>query len=181
MALADPLVELLDEVRAGDASAARVRERWLRRQAEEGATLGGTLLDLAERRATVSLRTQRGRTTHGAVMAVGTDFAVLRGEDRRDTCVRLQAIATVRPQGGERHVSASGDRASPLDLLLIEVLAGLAPDLPRVALFTGGGELVAGELRAVGADVMTLRLDGDRPTLCYVAAAAVDEVVVEPR
>lgn len=181
MALADPLVELLDEVRAGDAGAARMRERWLRRQAEEGATLGGTLLDLAERRAAVSLRTQSGRTSHGAVVAVGTDFAVLRGEDGRDTCVRLRAIATVRPQAGERYVTASGDRASPLDLLLIEVLAGLAPDRPRVALVTDGGELVAGELRAVGVDVVTLRLDGDRATPCYVAATAIDEVVVERR
>lgn len=175
----DPLVDLLDEARAADRGGSRVRERWLRRQAEEGATLAGTLLDLAERGSAVAVRTTTGRVSHGAVVAVGTDFVVLRAEDRRDVCVRLAAVATVRPQVGERHVSATGDRPAPLDLLLVEVLAGLAPDRPRVALVTSAGELIAGELIAVGADVVTLRLDGDRRTLCYVAATAVDEVVIE--
>lgn len=175
----DPLVELLDDVRAGDRGAARVRERWLQRQAEEEATLAGTLLDLAERSATVAVRTTAGRVVQGAVVAVGTDFVVVRAVDRRDVCVRLAVVATVRPQVGERHVAAAGDRPAPLDLLLVEVLAGLAPDHPRVALVTGGGELIAGELRAVGADVVTLRLDGDRRSLCYVAASAVGEAVIE--
>jgi hypothetical protein len=174
----DPLLELLDEARAGDASAARVRERWLRRQAEDGATLAGTLLDLAERGAPVSVRTTTGRTSHGAIAAVGTDFVVLQSEEGRDTCLRLQAVAAVRPAVGERHAVATGDRLAPLDLLLVEVLAGLAPDRPRLVVLAGG-DLVAGELRAVGVDVVTLRLDGDRPSLCYIAAGAMDEVVVD--
>lgn len=175
----DPLVDLLDEARAGDTGTARARERWLQRQAEEGATLAGTLLDLAERGSAVAVRTTAGRVTYGAVVAVGTDFVVVRGEDRRDSCVRLAAVATVRPQVGERHVSATGDRPAPLDLFLVEVLAGLAPGRPRVVLVTTGGELLAGELRAVGADLVTLRLDGDRRPLCYVPAGAVDEAVIE--
>lgn len=174
----DPLVELLDEVRAGDASAARVRERWLRSRAEDGATLAGTLLDLAERAAPVSVRTTTGRTSHGSVVAVGTDFAALKGEEGRYTCLRLQAVAAVRPAVGERAAVATGDRLAPLDLLLVEVLAGLVPDRPRLVVLAGG-DLVAGELRAVGIDVVTLRLDADRTSLCYVASAAVDEVVVE--
>lgn len=178
VAPSDPLVDLLDEARAGDHGTARARERWLLRLAEEEATLAGTLLDLAERGSGVAVRSLSGRVSHGAVVAVGTDFVVLRAEDRRDVCVRLGAISTVRPAAGERHVSARGDRPAPLDLLLVEVLAGLAPDRPRVALLAAG-ELVAGELRAVGADVVTLRLDGDQRALCYVSAAAVDEAVIE--
>lgn len=176
----DPLVELLDEVRAGDAGAARLRERWLRRQAEEGATLAGTLLDLAERGAPVSVRTTTGRTSHGSVVAVGSDFAVLRGEDGRDACLRLQAVAAVWPAVGERHVVATGDRVAPLDLLLVEVLATLASDRPGVRVLAGG-DVIVGELRAVGVDVVTLRLEGERMRLCYVAAAALDEVVLDWR
>jgi hypothetical protein len=63
--------------------------------------------------------------------------------------------------------------------LLVEVLAGLAPERPRVVL-VAGGELAAGELRSVGADVVTLRLDGDPTSLCYVAAAAISEAIIEP-
>lgn len=174
----DPLVELLDEARAGEQGAARARQRSLQRQAEEGASLAGTLVDLAERGSPVSVRSTAGRTNHGTVLAVGRDFAVLRTEDGRDVCICLGAVAVVRPSSAERHVPATGDRPAPLDLLLVEVLAGLAPERPRVALVVAG-QLVAGELRAVGADVVTLRLEGDRPSLCYVSTAALEEAAVE--
>ncbi len=175
----DPLVRLLDEARASDVGATRDRERWLQRQAEEGATLAGSLLDLAERRSAVAVRTSSGRVSRGEVMAVGSDFVALGGPSGPMTCVRLAAIASVRPSRAERHVAATGRRPPPLDLLLVEVLAGLAPERPRAALMAGG-ELVAGELRSVGADVVTLRLDGDPASVCYVAAAAISEALIEP-
>ena len=178
MVLSDPLVALLDEARAGEEGAARARERWLRRQAEEGATLVGALLDLAERGSPVSIRTGSGRSSTGLVLALGTDFLVLRAAGRGDVCVRLGAISSIRPQGGERHRPPTGGRPAPLDLLLVEVLAGLAPDRPRVALWTGGVGLVTGELLAVGGDVVTVGLEGTPHALCYVAAAAVEEAVL---
>ena len=49
------------EVRARDAADARVRERWLRRSAEEEAELAGVLLDLAERGVTAVVTTSSGR------------------------------------------------------------------------------------------------------------------------
>lgn len=175
----DPLVRLLDEARASDAGATRGRERWLQRQAEEGATLAGSLLDLAERRSLLALRTSSGRVSRGAVVAVGSDFVALGTPGSPTTCVRLAAITTVRPSGAERHAAATGKRPPPLDLLLVEVLAGLAPVRPRVAL-VAGGEMVAGELWSVGADVVTLRLDGEPDSVCYVAATAIGEVLIEP-
>lgn len=177
MVATDPLTALLDEARADDVGAARARERSLRRQAEEGATLRGTLLDLAERRAQVTVRTTAGRAGHGAVIAVGSDFVALQAEDRGVVCLRLCALASVRVQPGFREEGAAGDRSPPLDLLLVDVLGRLLQDRARVALVTGA-DVVSGELRAVGVDVVTLRLVGDRPGTCYLAVAAIDEVVV---
>jgi hypothetical protein len=171
----DELLQLLDEARADERGASRGRERVLRQAAEEGARLAGTLVDLAERGSGVTIRTEAGRAHHGAVRVVATDFCVV-GTEAGDVWVALAGIVTVRPHPGERHAPATGDRTS-LDLLLVEALARVAPERPRVALVTAGGEATAGELRAVGEDVVTLRLDGDPRAVCYVSASAIREVL----
>src|SRR3954468_4899109 len=96
----DPLLALLDEARADDAGRHRGRERSLRRQAEEDATFAGTLLDLAERRAAVTIRTTAGRAHAGLVLAVGEDFCVVRSAGGDDTFVVLTAVSAVRPLPG---------------------------------------------------------------------------------
>ena len=64
-----------------------------------------------------------------------------------------------------------------LDVGLAEALTVLAEDRPRVLVVTmADAEGLAGELRAVGADVLTLRLDGvGRPT-AYVPIPSIAEV-----
>lgn len=166
----DELLRLLDEARADERSGARARERQLRQVAEEGAQLDGTLLDLAEHGTGVTLRTTSGRSHHGPIQLVGADFCVV-GE----AWVARRAITTIRPDPAHRHEAAVGDR-STLDLLLVEALGRIAPERPRVALVLDGGDLVAGELRSVGADVVTLRLDGDQGA-SYVSASAIVEVL----
>jgi hypothetical protein len=141
--------------------------------------MSGTLLDLAERRAAVALRTTAGRVCSGTVVAVADDFVVVRADPGRDHCVRLSAVASLRPRPGPRQPVASGRRHAPLDLRLVEVLAALAPDRPRVVLVPLGGELVAGTLVAAGADVLTVVPEGDGRLVVYVAAGAVGEAVVE--
>ena len=55
------------------------------------------------------------------------------------------------------------------ELRLIEVLAELAAERARVLLVSADGrDAVAGELRAVGYDVVTVRTDGDAPATAYV-------------
>jgi hypothetical protein len=176
----DPLVALLDEARATDRAAARRRGAWLRRQAEEEATLAGALLDLSERGSLVTIGSTSGRTTSGTVAAVARDFVVLRS-DRADACIALAAVSSVRLHEGERHGAPTGSRQAALDLVLVEVLAGLSAERPRVALVTGGDGVLAGELVAVGADVVTLRMDGDHRTLCYVAVATIEEALLARR
>lgn len=166
----DELLRLLDDARADERGDARARERHLRHVAEEGAHLDGTLVDLAEHGTSVTVRTTSGRSHHGQVLLVGADFCVV-GE----AWIARRAITTVRLDPAQRHEPAVGNRPT-VDLLLVEALARIAFERPRVAVVTDGGELVAGELRSVGADVVTLRLDGDQGT-CYVSASAIGEVL----
>jgi hypothetical protein len=93
-----------------------------------------------------------------------------------DVWIALAAIASVGTT--EASPAATGDRPA-LDLLLVEALARVAQERPQVAVMTAGGDVVAGRLRAVGADVLSLRLDGEGGT-AYVPATAVLEVLFRP-
>jgi hypothetical protein len=102
---------------------------------------------------------------------VATDFVAVTGAHGRVWC-RLGAVAAIRDDAGAG--PARGERA-PADLRLDDVLAALVDDRPRVVLEVGAGDPVVGELVAVGADVVTVELDGgDR---CYVASTSVDTVL----
>lgn len=161
--------------RAQEAAEARIRERWLRQAAEEEASFAGLLVDLAEEGRPVSVTTTGGRRHLGPIVAVGTDFVAVGGAKGRLVLVATGAIAEVRPApGGRRRAAATSDREG-LGVSLAEVLAQAAATRPRVAL-TLGEVTVVGELRAVGADVLTVRTDGEPAGLSYVTLASVSEV-----
>lgn len=176
----DPLLDLLDEGRAEERVAARARERALGRMAEEGARLAGTLVDLAERGSPVVVRTEAGRSHHGVLVEVGSDFCRLRAESGADSLLALSALASVRPGAGPRSSAATSERSPTDDVRLVEVLARAAEERPRVMLVVRGGDVLAGRLRAVGVDVVTVHLDGDEGRTCYVAAPAITEVGLDP-
>jgi hypothetical protein len=173
----DPFQDLLDAARADEAARSRVRERWLRQQAEEGARLSGTLLDLAELGVHVAVRTASGRSWQGTVVAVGRDFCVLRGPWGPDTCLSLGAVTLVRPGARAAAPTAAGDRVAPLDLTLRELLARLAGGRPEVGVVSAG-EGVSGRLQGVGVDVLSLQLDSPTRQMCYVSLGSVSEVVL---
>jgi hypothetical protein len=159
---------------ADAASAARARERWLRQAADEEATFAGLLLDLAEHGGPVVVGGRAGRRHRGVVRAVGTDFVGLRTEQGGDVLLAFAGIASVRPEPGAQ--PAVGDRPVSVDIGLVEALAVLAEDRPRVLVVTmADADGVAGELRSVGRDILSLRLDGAR-TPAYVPMASVAEV-----
>lgn len=175
--LAD-LARWTGDTRAGEAAESRMRERWLRRQAEEDARFAGVLLDLSEGDAAVAVRTTTGRTLHGRLAAVARDFCVVRHAGLA-TFLAFAAIASVRPEPGHRAGEAASQRAAPVSAGLGEALAGLAGERPRVRIAVeGGSDALAGELRSVGADVVTLRLDGLQGGSVYVPLAAVREVTL---
>lgn len=163
--------EVLDEARADDQAQGRARERWLRRQAEESATLVGTLLDLAESGVDVALSTLGGRRHDGPIVGLGIDVVVL--EDRNErVAVRLPAITTVRPRPGAALVVAAGDRAAVLDLTFVELLARFVDERPDVSVALLSGEAVTGRLVGVGTDVLSIRVAEGEAGIAYCSAAA---------
>jgi hypothetical protein len=179
------LARWLSDAAADAAAAERSQSRLLRQAAEEEATFVGVAVDLAERAARVVVRTSSGRSHRGVLLAVGRDFVVVRepGGDGAPAFVSLAAVTTIRPQpsgGGSALLDASGSRAAPRDASLAAVLATLAVERPRVqvGLAGGGEEPLAGELRSVGLDVLTLRLDGDAGRSAHVRLGAVAEVLL---
>jgi hypothetical protein len=171
----------------------RARERWLRQQAEEEATLAGVLIDLGEHGAEAVVHTRTGRIHRGRVGVVGADFVGLTrasppGEARgggaagdEEVLVTLDSVTSVRMQAGARLVT--GDRPLTSRLSLAEVITGLAAERERVVLvLADSGETLAGTLHSVGLDIVVVRLAdgpaGARPPTAYVALAGIVEVVV---
>jgi hypothetical protein len=170
------------EVRARDAADARVRERWLRRAAEEEAEFTGLLLDLAERGVTAVITTSSGRRHPGRVAAVGADFVALRTEGNRTTLVALGAVASVRVTGlgpalrsGTQPATRGRGEGRAVAVSVADVLAHAAGHRPRVHVHCDA-VTVAGELLSVGTDVVTLRTDGDPAGVAYVSLASVSEI-----
>jgi hypothetical protein len=160
---------------ADEAAAARSRERWLRQAATEGATFAGVLVDLGERAAPVVIGGRAGRRHRGVVRAVGADFCGLRTPEGADVLLTYGGISSVRPEG--RGTAVVGDRSVTLDVGIAEALAALAEDRPRVLVVTmADADGVAGELSAVGTDVLTLRLDGRGRPSAYLPIPSVAEV-----
>jgi hypothetical protein len=183
----DGLERWAAEARAREAAAARSRERWLRTQAEEGARLQQVLIGLAERRAEAVVTTTAGHQVTGQVRAVGQDFVALVNGPGRMTLVPLPALAWVRPvrEPKRRAGMALGpdpdDTAYPDELVgghsaaLVDVLSHAAATRPRLALHALGASL-AGELRAVGVDVLVIETAGEPPGLAYVRLQSLSDI-----
>lgn len=177
--LVGQITRWLAEQRSDDAAAARSRERWLRQQAQEEGTFAGVLLDLGERERAVVVHAVGNRRHRGAIRAVAGDFVVLGSERALDVLISFDGIMSVRPDA--QAPATVGDRTVALETTLGDVLVGLAGERPRVFVTTLDGTGLAGELRAVGRDVLTLRLDGEDRSLVYVPLAAIAEVGLTER
>jgi hypothetical protein len=182
----DDLERWAAEARAREAAEARVRERWLRTQAEEGSRLGLVLAGMAERRAEVVVTTVGGRAVTGRLTAVGEDFVAVAPPSGRTTLVALPAVAWVREAPGDRRRSAPAvgpdeglDTTSDEGLLaaasLASVLARAVANRPRIAVQAEGAAL-SGELRTVGVDVLVLEIAGEPPALAYVRLRSIYEI-----
>lgn len=172
--------------RVREAARQRSRERWLRQQASEEATLAGILTDLAERRAEVVVTT-RTRQMAGWLLGVAKDFFVLEDRDRAGVLVATEHLASISPLTRDaQRADPSGERPPPLSLLLVDALVMLTADRSPVRLGLVDGEAVLGDLVAVGRDVVTLRRGPQeggrgptRPGNLYVALASIE--VCAPR
>lgn len=150
------LSALLDEQALADAVHARRAAREGRERARELSTWVGTLRDLAERRATVQVRTETVVTIAGVLLAVAADHLVLGVAGGGLTVVARPAVTGVRVQDPEGRVAASGDRSAPSDRAMLEVLDRWREDAAPVHLVTRGGDTERGRLVSVGEDVVTV-------------------------
>jgi hypothetical protein len=176
----DPYLDLADESAHQAAVRARLTERELRERAAEVAGWAGTLRDLAEARTAVTVRCRSGRAHHGVLLAVAEDFVAMRLPAGQLVALAAQGVTSVRPEPGSRAAPATGDRDRAQDRTLLEVLDRAVNERRRVALsLDGSPDVLQGVLAAVGEDVVTLRLDGDRD-LVYLRAGAIVEAVIEP-
>lgn len=177
----DPYVDLADEAAHQAAVRARASERELRDRAAELAGWDGTLRDLAERRASVTVQCRSGRVHRGVLVAVADDHVAMRLPGGQLVALADRAVTSVRPEPGSAAAPAMGDRERAQDRTLLEVLDRAVGERRRVALsLDGAREVVGGTLLAVGEDVITLRLDGRDRDLLYVRAGALLEAVIEP-
>lgn len=178
---ADPLGQALARWAADavvdEAARRRARDRWLRIQAEEEATLAGTLLDLAEHARPVVLDIGEHRL-RGVLAGVGADFVALRSDRGQHVLVRISAVDVVRAEPGGHDVR--GDRAITVEVGLDSVMGPLAADRPDVAVRTRTGTLVRGRLTRAGVDVVRLRVDGDPPAPTWVPLDAIAVLTIEP-
>ncbi|HEX3620873.1 MAG TPA: hypothetical protein VHT97_01000 [Acidimicrobiales bacterium] len=177
----DGLERWAADARAREAAGARVRERWLRAQAADAASVAGLLLALAERRETVLVTTTAGPAHRGAATGVGLDFVALETPSGTTTLVTLASVAWVRVVEAARRpgVAAVGDAGDEQDraalgVRLGDVLSQAAGQRPRVSVLCGTASIV-GDLRAVGDDVVTIRADG-AAGLAYVSLASLSAV-----
>jgi hypothetical protein len=178
----DDLTRLVGDVRATDAARARSRERSLRQQATEDATLEGLLADLADEGAEVSVRLRSGASASGHIVGLGSDFFVLEGDAVGPAVVVSRpAVSSVRRRPGDRGPDTTGDQARAQAVSLTAYLAGLAPEHPRLAaIVSGESRPVVGELRSAGRDVLTVVVDGDPPVTVYLAVVSLESVAVSP-
>ncbi|HAS10346.1 MAG TPA: hypothetical protein DCS55_07495 [Acidimicrobiaceae bacterium] len=159
-----------------EAARQRTRQRWLRVQAEEEASTIGALVDLAERGRPVVLDVGEHRV-RGTIVGVGADFLALRSERDQDVLVRTDAVEVVRAEPGGRAVI--GDRTVLVEVALDAVVGPLAADRPEVLIRTRSGQVVRGELRSAGADVVRLRTNGDPPAPVWIPLAAVAVLILQ--
>ena len=158
---------------ADEASRHRSQQRMLVEAASQEATFTGAVLDLAERGDVVVVQMVTTHSHRGRVVAVGHDFVVLRDGDRGPTFIPFTAISTIRPHPELAIENPSGARAAPLAGSFAAVLGGIAAERPRVnVIAVGDDHTLAGELRAVGADVATLYLDGPNRPRAFVRLAS---------
>ncbi len=168
-ALLSALTAWSADTRTREAVAARTRERWLRQQAQEGATWLGVLVDLAERGSDVTVGLD-GRSASGRLVGVGSDLCVL-AHAGATTLIALAHVHSVR--AGGTPPAAGSDRRPALQVSLPEALAALAAERDPVTVTLGGGGEVRGVLVAMGADVVTLRSRTRPWTHTYVPLAAI--------
>lgn len=177
----DPFAAILRGIadsRVTDAAVSRSRGNWLARQAEESATMADALVELAQQRAWVHLRVRGGAVVSGVATGVGADVVVVQA-DAGPVLVRTAGLSQVRATGS-CVPSAAGPRPDGAGREFVDLLRDAAAERAAVLVHTDDGQDLRGTLRAVGADVLTLRVGTSPLATVLVSLDAVTMVGVVP-
>lgn len=170
------LAALLDQERGLSAARARGAQRWLRQQGMEEARLSGVALSAAEQHDSVTIRTTSGRAHTGVVTVVGADFLALHSSGGVLVYLAMRAVALLQSDRALAALPAGDGRSAPVTTTLQNALADLAGERPEVAVVSEGNpQPVPGQLLAVGLDVLSLAVAGQR-TIAYVSMASLTEL-----
>jgi hypothetical protein len=176
----DRYLELGDRARLTDEVASRTEQRSRLLRASEVATWAGTLEDLVERRSTVVIRLTGNRSYRGALVALGRDHVAVRTSSGQVVLLSASSIRSVRPEPGAVAAPATGDRERSEGRTLAEVLERCIEEARRIVLgLDGVNELLAGEVIALGEDVVTFRVDARDHGVVYLPLGGIREIVVD--
>lgn len=171
---------LIADARVADAVEERRRRHAARQGAEAAARLSGTLLSLAEHGGDVRVHTKSGGTWRGPVAAVGADHCVVATPDG-EAVLRLSAIASVRPPVEAVAGTAQDTRSVEDGERFLDRLRAAAEEAADAVLRLDGLEHpLRAQVLAVGADLLTVRLEG-RGGTAYLALDAVTEALLPRR
>jgi len=169
------LTSLTDDARRAEAIRARQQRSDRSLAAALSGTFTGTLVELAETRAPVSIRTRSGATIRGVVDRLGPDVViVLQNDGTHEVLIRSLAIEALVEQGSghDRHHEPITDGPE-----LADHLDKLSGTNERIAVTLSTGNRLMGSIQRVGIDQLVLRLDGDADTVT-VPLFAIDQVVM---
>ena len=169
------LNDLTDDARRTEAARERLNRSDRALAAALSGTFAGTLTELAETQAPVSVLTRSGNSIRGTVLALGPDVVVMApAEGQNRILVRRLAIEALVEQGPGHDRQVDAISSGPE---LAELLDEYSVDQDRLAVTMSTGNRLMGAVQRVGIDQMTLRLDGDADTVT-VPLHAIDQVVL---
>ena len=137
-------------------------------------TFVGSLIELAETSAPVTVLTRTESAVRGTVATVGADVVAIRkAGSPSEVLVRIVAIEGLLESGRGHNRSSNRSGSGPT---FVEMLDRYSETNERIAATTASGNTVMGTVQRVGEDQMVLRLDGSGDSLT-VPTAAIDQVV----
>jgi hypothetical protein len=147
---------LLDAAALAEAVRRRRAERQTRDRSRELATWVGTLRDLAEAAAVVTVTTTAGSAHRGVLVGVAADHLVVQPGNGVSVVARA-AVVTVRPAVVDGSVRpAAGDRDPASAARLLDVLDRWREDAAPCHVTLRDGDVVQGHLGTVGEDVVSV-------------------------